>query len=88
MNKIIISLLLLFVSISFSQVNTTYYDGTGCQCDSIKSEYYTESGRLFYETPYENGLLQGIEKVYSESGKLIAVTGYSNNLFIFITSLY
>ena len=35
MNKIIISLIMLLTSISFSQVNTTYKDGTDCNCDSI-----------------------------------------------------
>lgn len=78
MNKSTITLIMLFVSISFSQVNTIYYDGTECQCDSIKSEYYTESGRLFSETSYVNDKQNGIQKGYYKDGKLLWEIPYVN----------
>ena len=67
MNKIIISLLLLLASISFSQVNTTYKDGTDCNCDSIH-QVYDDNGKLASEAPYVNGKLKRIEKLYFTDG--------------------
>ena len=59
--KLIIAILLLIVS-TFAQ-NTTYKDGTDCECDSIVSTYY-ESGSLLDETPYKNGVIHGIYYAY------------------------
>ena len=76
MNKIIISLLLLLASISlvmlitsisFSQVNTVYHDGTDCNCDSIH-QVYDDNGKLASEAPYVNGKLKRIEKLYFTDG--------------------
>ena len=67
MNKIIITLLLLLASISFSQVNTTYKDGTDCNCDSIH-QVYDDNGKLASEAPYVNGKLKRIEKLYFTDG--------------------
>ena len=67
MNKIIISLLLLLASISFSQVNTTYKDGTDCNCDSIH-QVYDDNGKLASEAPYVNGKLKRTTKLYFIDG--------------------
>ena len=67
MNKIIITLLLLLSSISFSQVNTMYHDGTDCNCDSIH-QVYDDNGKLASEAPYVNGKLKRIEKLYFTDG--------------------
>ena len=77
MNKIIISLLLLLASISFSQVNTVYHDGTDCNCDSIHQVYADSidsihpawnAPYLSSEAPYVNGKLKRIEKLYFIDG--------------------
>ena len=63
MNKIIITLIMLLTSISFSQVNTMYYDGTDCNCDSIH-QGYDDNGKLASEAPYVNGKLKPVELNY------------------------
>ena len=73
--KLIISILLLTI-VTFAQ-NTTYLDGTECECDSIIIFYY-ESGRIKAESPYKNGNINGIVKGYYESGKLAGTANYKN----------
>ena len=53
--KFIFTILLLTIG-AFAQ-NTKYKDGTDCECDSIRSDYY-ESGELRAEVPYINGIYQ------------------------------
>jgi antitoxin component YwqK of YwqJK toxin-antitoxin module len=74
--KLIIAILLLTIG-TFAQ-NTTYKDGTDCECDSINS-IYCESGELWRETPYTNGKINGIVKVYYESGELMWEIPYTND---------
>ena len=95
MNKIIISLLLLLASISFSQVNTVYHDGTDCNCDSIH-QVYNDNGKLASEAPYVNGLINGVEKGYYngignghyESGSILRETPYVNGLINGVENRY
>ena len=74
--KLIISILLLTIA-TFAQ-NTTYLDGTECECDSIYS-HYDEDG-LAYERPLTNGLRNGIEKWYYKNGSLMSTSTYNNNV--------
>ena len=77
--KFIIAILLLTIG-AFAQ-NTTYKDGTECECDSIISTYY-ESGSLLDETPYKNGVIHGIYYVYysfDNNNKLRMSITYTNN---------
>src|SRR5574343_63096 len=73
--KLIIAILLLTIG-AFAQ-NTTYKDGTDCECDSIQSYYYG-SGALMWETPYINGNAHGVDKWYYESGALMEEVLYIN----------
>ena len=73
--KLIISILLLTL-VTFAQ-NTTYMDGTECECDSIHVDYY-ESGSIRAEFPYKNGYRNGIGKWYYENGKLAGTANYKN----------
>lgn len=59
--KLIIAILLLAIT-TFAQ-NTTYKDGTDCNCEWIRNLYF-ESGELMEETPYINNEINGIVKVY------------------------
>ena len=90
MNKIIITLIMLLTSISFSEVNTMYHDGTDCNCDSITTTDDTLSGEapgfrwvetgIVMETPYVNDKINGIIKWYSsKEGSLRIETPYVNN---------
>jgi len=74
--KLIIAVLLLTIG-AFAQ-NTTYKDGTHCECDSIESTYY-KSGALESEHPYKYGVLNGILKVYYESGALMRYFRFVND---------
>ena len=71
MNKII-TLIMLLTSISFSQVNTMYHDGTDCNCDSIHQVYFDKY--LFSETPYINGSIKGIFKIYNHENEIVSVS--------------
>ena len=77
--KFIIAILLLTIG-AFAQ-NTTYKDGTDCECDSIKYFYY-ESGSINGEVPFTNGKENGIRKEYYESGKLAGTTTYKNGKMV------
>jgi antitoxin component YwqK of YwqJK toxin-antitoxin module len=76
MNKFTM-LIMLFMSISFSQVNTVYHNGTDCNCDSI-NQLYDDNGKVFHETPYVNGKKNGIDKGYKKSGQLSSEALYLN----------
>ena len=76
--KLIIAILLLAIT-TFAQ-NTTYKDGTDCECDSINTVIvnYTYSYAKKYnisivEYPYKNGNINGIVKEYVVSKPDIAV---------------
>jgi antitoxin component YwqK of YwqJK toxin-antitoxin module len=43
----------------------------------IKKDYHP-NGKIWYETPYVNGLRHGIEKTYRYSGKIWYETSYIN----------
>src|SRR5574343_23849 len=73
--KLIIAILLLTIG-AFAQ-NTTYKDGTDCECDSIWSGYYG-SGELRWEIPFINGKEHGVVKSYYESGALMREIPYIN----------
>jgi hypothetical protein len=73
--KLIIAILLLAIG-AFAQ-NTTYKDGTDCECDSIRSDYYT-SGELMSEVPYINGKPNGTHKLYHANGNLQITATYNN----------
>lgn len=73
--KLIISILLLTI-VTFAQ-NTTYLDGTECECDSI-SIVYNESENIRVEKPYKNGNINGVMKWYYENGKLAGTANYKN----------
>ena len=76
--KLIISVLLLTI-VTFAQ-NTTYLDGTECECDSISIFYYEsyESESIRIEKPYKNDNINGIEKWYYESGSIRIEKPYKN----------
>ena len=71
--KLIISILLLTI-VTFAQ-NTTYLDGTECECDSI---VYYESENIRVEKPYKNGNINGIVKSYYENGNIEAEEPHKN----------
>ena len=77
MNKFTM-LIMLFMSISFSQANTIYKNGTECECDSIH-HYYNESDE-YIETPYVNGERNGIEKRYYANGNIYMETPFVNDM--------
>ena len=62
--KFIITILLLTIG-AFAQ-NTTYKDGTDCECDSIVT-LYREVGSTLMQTAYKNGEEYYI-KIYYENG--------------------
>jgi antitoxin component YwqK of YwqJK toxin-antitoxin module len=62
-------IIMLACGIAFSKVNTTFRDGTSCECDSIHKVYW-ESGALMREIPFVNGKIHGTtEKRYYPSGE-------------------
>ncbi len=56
----------------------TYLDQTKCDCDSIRTEYYSE-GNVWSETPYKNGVVNGLKKVYYMNGQTLRVVEYQND---------
>ena len=42
-------------------------------------KWYYHNGKLWRETPYKNGKLDGIAKYYSENGKLRSETPYKDD---------
>jgi antitoxin component YwqK of YwqJK toxin-antitoxin module len=56
----------------------TYLDQTKCDCDSIRTEYYSE-GNVWSETPYRNGVVHGMKKVYYMNGQTLREVEYQNN---------
>ncbi len=78
--KFIITILLLTIG-AFAQ-NTTYKDGTDCECDSISTQYRIESGEIYKESPYKNGKLNGVIKAYRISGVLFYEFTYVMNQYI------
>ena len=65
--KLIIAVLLLAIG-AFAQ-NTTYKDGTDCNCDSIHS-IYRYNGILAQEIPMVDNSIHGIVYIYYESGDI------------------
>lgn len=77
--KYILAILVLIGSV-FAQ-NTTYKDGTECNCDSIHREYdrYDKYAKIVCETPYVNGNKHGKVKSYSRyDGSVIGESSYAN----------
>ncbi len=83
--KFIITILLLTIG-ALAQ-NTTYKDGTDCECDSIYRTYY-DSGELYNEYPIINNNIHGISYMYYKSGRLKSKQIYINNTFSRIESEY
>jgi len=71
MNKIIITLIMLLASISFSQVNTMYHDGTDCNCDSINESTPDVISKL---SNYKNAMEQQEDAQY----QLLKLFGKAN----------
>lgn len=57
----------------------TYLDRSKCDCDSIHSEYYSDSN-VWSETPFKNGQVHGLKKVYYMNGNTLRVVEYQNNV--------
>lgn len=57
----------------------TYLDQSKCDCDSIRSEYYSE-GNVWSETPYKNGVVHGTKKLYYMNGGVLRVVDYQNDV--------
>lgn len=85
--KIIITILLLTIA-SFAQ-NTTYKNGTNCECDSINYSYYVNSdgNTEEWETPYINGKETGVEYWY-RNGQLKRTAEFINGLRHGSTTMY
>lgn len=55
----------------------TYLDGSTCDCDSIRSEYYSD-GKVWMDSPYRDGKVNGLRKVYFQNGNVLRVVEYVN----------
>ena len=75
--KQMLSIVLLLLGVVSASESTTYADGSDCNCDSLKREYY-ESGALMWETPYKNDKKEGVYKGYYKSGALESEVPYKN----------
>jgi antitoxin component YwqK of YwqJK toxin-antitoxin module len=55
-----------------------YKDGTSCECDEMRRDYYSVDGSTWTEIPYVNGKEHGIGKEYYGSGALSIEIPYVN----------
>lgn len=85
--KFILTIMLLAIT-SFAQ-NTTYKNGTECDCDSIDYSYYVNSDgdTEVWEIPYINGKKTGVEYWYL-GGQLNRTAEFVNGLRHGNTTMY
>lgn len=80
-----LTLALLIMAMSIFAQNTTYKDGTECNCDSIGRDYY-ESGELLREMPITKTGHTGVIKTYYKSGSIkmseVVVSGINKGKWI------
>jgi antitoxin component YwqK of YwqJK toxin-antitoxin module len=75
--KLIIAILLFTIG-AFAQ-NTTYKDGTDCECDSI---HYVSKPNFIYELPYKHGKLNGVALLWFFENTVITQKYNSSDFYI------